>query len=175
MEGVGWNFYMNKEMLLPHFVQEMLYLRNTCAFLLFSWTHSVPGEQDSAATLSLLWGVCYSVPQQKCVSVLELRIKKPTASKQAQSVKWTVWMASICPSLFDVFHNLIHSSSREDWCCLLASSSPNKCIIPSHGWQHNFSQFYWKVTTKTNVLAHGHFQFWFLPLKDELWWSLGPN
>lgn len=42
-------------------------------------------ESRTPATPSLPWGVCYSVPQQTCVSVLELRNKKPTASKQAQS------------------------------------------------------------------------------------------
>lgn len=69
----------------PPFVQEVLYLRDACAFLLFSCAHAALGEQDSGAPLSLTLGVCYSgsgsVTQQKCVSVLELRTRKPAACR----------------------------------------------------------------------------------------------
>ena len=82
MKDVGWNFYMNNA-------------RNASSSLCPGDALLVPfccspestqsQESRTPATLSLPWGVCYSVPQQTCVSVLDLRIKKPTASKQAQS------------------------------------------------------------------------------------------
>lgn len=166
-------------MLLPHFGQESLPYSalpegrsRLSAVLMNSLSPRRAGS--GGPTVPPLGSVLLSsgsLPHPKCVSVLELRIRTTTCRTRLMwkvdgltglHLAFSFWHVSkfiLQPKQFGFFQPPANSSS-----------------LP-HGWQHNFSHFYWKTTTKTNIVALSHFHsfnfyFW---SNDELQWSLRPT